>query len=346
MAGYEVEWHPDAHLPSQQVVARIGKDRPAELFLYPQDGRLPGLAEAARPDSALRLVNRHVLFMPARLARVELVRYRPGYRAVLRHRVGKTRFYARVVRPDAMRTLLGAHKLIGHSGFVVPRLAGYWANGGVVWLSEIPGRNLRRNLRKGRMPDPHSLLDGLERLWSASIETHNIRPFDLAKAYLRAERSFRHHLRDSGTATRSLNDAAAALAPFVHTWRPTGIAHNDFYDDQMLVLRDGRVALVDFEEAGPGDPLLDVGNFLAHLRWSSCFARNRHGAAVRTFHRMFQQAALDRFGWGEGELALREAVCLFRTCTNAIRHPRADWRDRLETGLSLVNEALGQGLAR
>ena len=32
-------------------------------------------------------------------------------------------------------------------------------------------------------------------------------------------------------------------------------------------------ALVDFEEAGPGDPMLDVGNFIAHLCWRSRFGR-------------------------------------------------------------------------
>ena len=41
------------------------------------------------------------------------------------------------------------------------------------------------------------------------------------------------------------------------------------------------------------------------------------------------------------ELDLREAACLFRICTNAIRHPRADWIGKLEAGLGLVNEALG-----
>ena len=140
---------------------------------------------------------------------------------------------------------------------------------------------------------------------------------------------------------RVLNDATGRLDPFVRAWRPTGIAHNDFYDDQMLVLPDGRVALVDFEEAGPGDPLLDVGNFLAHLRWSTRFGRSREAANADSFHQLFRQAALDRFGWGERDLALREAVCLFRTCTNAIRHPGKNWQDKLEAGLVLVNETLG-----
>lgn len=341
MVSYEVEWHPEDCLPPRQIVVRTVKDRPVEVHVYPADSRLPGLVQAADPELAVRLVNRHVLFVPARSARVETIRYRPGFRAVLRYKVGRNRFYARVMRPDSVGVFLSAHALTGQSGFVVPRLAGCWEGGGVVWLSEIPGRNLRRHLRKGRRMDPDRLLEGLERLWRAPVARRDAPSFKLAGAYRRARRAFRHNLRDSASAMRVLNDATGRLDPFVRSWRPTGIAHNDFYDDQMLVLRDGRVALVDFEEAGPGDPLLDVGNFLAHLRWSSRFGRAADAAAAETFHGLFREAVLERFRWSEDDLAPREAVCLFRTCTNAIRHPGQDWRGKLGAGLALVNETLG-----
>ena len=154
-------------------------------------------------------------------------------------------------------------------------------------------------------------------------------------------RSFRHNVREDSEAARSLRDATQSLGPFVRDWRPSVTAHNDFYDDQMLVLPDGRIAVVDFEEAGPGDPMLDVGNFLAHLRWASHFGRGGESDSRGAYHQMFRSAALDRFRWSERDLAFREAVCLFRVCTNAIRRPRDDWHERLTEGLSLVNEILG-----
>ena len=341
IVSYEVEWRPDEYLPSQQFAAMVERDGPVEVFQFPEDPRLPGLPEVSDPETALGLLNRHVLAIRARTARVQLVRYRPASRAVLRHTITRVRFFVRVMRPSAASTLLAAHELMGQSGFVVPRLAGYWPEGGVVWLSEIPGRNLRQRLRRGRMPDPMLLLGGLETLWSTSPNGPKGRPFNLAGAYRRARRSFRHNARDYTEAMRNLNYATRSLDPFVRDWRPNVIAHNDFYDDQMLVLRDGRIAVVDFEEAGPGDPMLDVGNFLAHLRWASHFGRSREADARGAYHQVFRSAALDRFRWSEHELALREAVCLFRVCTNAIRRPRDDWHERLEDGLALVNETLG-----
>ena len=229
---------------------------------------------------------------------------------------------------------------IGQSGFVLPRLAGYWAEGGVVWLSEIPGKNLRQRMQVGKLPDPTQLLGGLQTLWNAPHVLDGARPFNLSAAYRRAKRSFIHNVRNEDTARRSLKDATKSLDPFARSWRPTGIAHNDFYDDQMLVLPDGRIALVDFEEAGPGDPMLDVGNFLAHLRWASRFGRKgRDGSGA--YYEQFRRASLEQFRWADRDLAFREAVCLFRICTNTIRRPQGDWRDRLEAGLTLVNETLG-----
>ena len=172
------------------------------------------------------------------------------------------------------------------------------------------------------------------------------RAFDLAGAYGKAKRTFRHALRDDDDARRTLDTATEALEPFARSWRPTPIAHNDCYDDQMLVLPDGRIALVDFEEAGPGDPLLDVGNFLAHLQWAARFGRKRKTDASGPYHERFRAAALERFGWSERDLDLREPICLFRIRTNTIRRLEADWQERTVAGLRLVNETLNSTRAR
>ena len=340
IVSYIAEWHPDEFLLDEQFAIELRRDRDAAMFRYPDDPNLPGLLEAASVESALKLVNRHVLAVPARRIRVDMVRYRPGNRAVLRHRLGRVRFYARVMRPQVLDPLLRAAKLTQGSGFVAPRLAGCWEEGGVLWMSEIPGRNLRRYIRRGHQPPPDTLLDGLEKLWSVPVQDVDTRPFNLAGAYRRAKRAFIKSLDDDAEGQAILDKATRSLDPFVKSWTPTHTAHNDFYDDQMLILPDGRIALVDFEETGPGDPMLDIGNFLAHLRWAAHFGKPREARAKAAYHSIFLGASLDRMRWNSRDLALREAVCLFRVCTNAIRHPRPDWRDRLQEGLTLVNRIL------
>ena len=339
IVSYIAEWDPEAYIPPEIFTFRLDSGRSVAFSRYPEDHALPGLEKAAHPDTALRLLNRHVFAIPRRSLRVDMVRYRPGSRAVLRHRTDKIRLYVRVMRPSALPNLLAAGDLMCHSGFAVPRVAGCWSEGGVVWLSEIPGNNVRQQMRRGHPPDPNVVLDGLESLWAAPFQFDD-RAFDLAGAYRRAKRTFRHALQDYENASRILDSAIRLLDPFARSWRPTAIAHNDLYDDQMLVLPDGRVAIVDFEEAGPGDPMLDVGNFLAHLKWASCFGKKRKTDASGEYYHRFRAAALNRHRWSEQELDLREAICLFRITTNTIRRLGPDWKARAVTGLSLVNESL------
>lgn len=339
-ATYEIEWPPDVYIPNQQFTVQRDEGQPAQVFRFPDDPDLPGLAQACDPEAAMALIKKHVMTIPPRRIRAEVVRYRPGSHAVLRHRLGKARFYARVMKPAVMPVLLEAAALVARSQFAVPRIAGYWHEGAVVWTSEIPGENLRQYIRSGNQPDPGTLLDGLQSLWAISVETCIRRPFDLAGRYRGAKREIKPAVLEHDDVRRAYRRAVKALDPFIGSWSPASLAHNDFYDDQLLVLPDGRMVLVDFEETGPGDPLLDVGNFLAHLGWSSTIGSAERAAAKAAYRVMFRDAALERFGWDERELALREAVCLFRMCVFPVMRPQPDWLAKLERGLSLVNETL------
>ena len=156
------------------------------------------------------------------------------------------------------------------------------------------------------------LLDNLQSLWRASPHGQGYPHFNLAGLYHTAKRTLTHAVQGNDAMSQRLRQTQAVLDPFVAAWLPTCLAHNDFYDDQMITMPDGRIALVDFEEAGAGDPMLDVGNFLAHLRWSACFQRDDEAHASDAYHAAFKSAALDRFRWNKRDLALREAVCLFK----------------------------------
>ena len=340
-ATYEAEWPEDVYLRNERFTLQQDAGKPVQVFRYPDDPELPGLARASGPETAMALVKKYVMAVPPRRIRVETIRYRPGSHAVLRHRLGRARFYVRAMKPDDMTSLWEATELITRSSFAVPRVAGCWPEGAVVWTSEIPGENLRQYIRAGGQPDPEVLLSGLESLWAVPHELSRHRPFNLSGRYRGARREIRHAVRDHDDARRSFNRAVKVLDPFNESWTPVGTAHNDFYDDQLLMLPDGRVVLVDFEEAGAGDPMLDVGNFLSHLRWSAAMGTSKRFAAKTEYHRIFREAALSRFGWDPHELARREAICLFRTCVFPVIQPKDDSMQKLQTGLSLVNETLG-----
>ena len=78
-------------------------------------------------------------------------------------------------------------------------------------------------------------------LWAQPLSDQS-QPFNLLGAYRRAKRSFTYLQTD--TASEVTARITRVLDPFVEAWRPSTVAHNDFYDDQLLVLPDGRAALV------------------------------------------------------------------------------------------------------
>ena len=293
---YEVEWHPDDYLPSQHFTVRIDRGKPAEAFQYPDDPLLPGLSEASYPETALRLLNRHVLAVGSRRARVEVIRYRPGSRAVLRHSLGRVRFYARVMRLDAAAPLLAAREPIGRSSFVLPRLAGYWAAGGVNVDAGNSGHKPAPLHPPGQYPGSRAAAGRPGNPVGAAGRS----PTAACPSACPTLTSGRN--ASSGTKSTTATPHPGASPRLRKRWTlsssrgsPQRGRITTFTTTRCWYCPTGGSALVDFEEAGPGDPMLDVGNFLAHLMWRARLGRQRDNDASAGFHDVFRQAALDRF---------------------------------------------------
>ena len=339
LVSYVAQWQRGRWVEEDQFAAELAAGRPVAMFRYPDDPHLPGLPSAASPAEAHQLLDRHVSISAQRL-RVEVMRYRPGTRAVLRYtaswrqrRLGRVTFFVRVMPARRVARLLEAAELVGQSRFNLPRIAGCWKEGGVVWMTGVPGETVRAHIQKGTAPNPGLILDGLDQLWSTRVESGKGRPLDLPGGFKMTADLLSHLLRNEEK-RQLLHQVLDVLGPFSDGWRPSSLAHNDFHDDQMLLTPEGQLALVDFEEAGPGDPLLDVANMLAHLRWMARFGNEPGNCDA--YHRQFRADALSRFGLDPQALDLREAFVLFRLSSGPIRQLRSNWAKRVEIGLALA----------
>ena len=261
------------------------------------------------------------------------------------HTIGKVTLYARVVRPASASVLVSASERIARSAFVAPRLAGHWNSGGVVWFSRIPGRNLRRHVRRGGRPDPESILDGLMSLWDLSDIAPQARAFSLKRRYVQAKRILDH-------ATRGDDDLREVPAVRHPTTGPVrGVVAAVGHGPQRLLRRpDAGVA------GRPDRPwwtLRKPGRATRCWTWATSWriwgsrralGRDSVSAATGACHAEFRDASLDRLTWEERELDLREAVCLFRICTSTIRHISPNWRGT--PGRGVVTRERGVGLGR
>jgi hypothetical protein len=162
------------------------------------------------------------------------------------------------------------------------------------------------------------------------------RRFDPCTALAAAQLVARLLPGEGGTAGR----LAEALIEWAEASEPPDewIVHGDLYENQILV--DGEaLGLIDLDDLGPGDPLLDAANFSAHLLLLG--ASGPPAAAVILSYREELQGAFGRrFDADPAQLAWREAYCLLRLVAGPFRVLHPDWRRRMAHRLTLAQAAL------
>jgi aminoglycoside phosphotransferase (APT) family kinase protein len=105
--------------------------------------------------------------------------------------------------------------------------------------------------------------------------------------------------------------------------------HGDFYDDQIVVSSAG-VVLLDLDAAGVGNPLLDVGNFLAQL--TARHDESSRGVFVESYARVRPDT--------REEWPLFEAAALLRLAVKPFRHLEPDWPHEVEHLIELSTRRL------
>jgi aminoglycoside phosphotransferase (APT) family kinase protein len=118
------------------------------------------------------------------------------------------------------------------------------------------------------------------------------------------------------------------------------VVHGDLYESQVLV--DGEtLGLIDLDDLGPGDPLLDGANFSAHLLLLG--TSGPAGRPMLRYREELRVAFLRTFDADAAALAWREAYCLLRLVPGPFRVLHPEWPRRMAGRLELAAAAL-QGL--
>ena len=275
----------------------------AVLQLYPVDLRLPGLVDAATG--------------------AELVRYKPGRRAVLRYRRGERVVYGKLRADDAGRSHIAVAKSLIAAGVATPTPLEYRADLRMTVHAEAPGTRLAEKRGADLEVWMEPVADALARLHATSI------PALPAFSVERELEDLRAAVETAGTllpGSRGALDRLAArlIADFTAVEPRSRVIHGSFHDDQVLVGPAG-VVLLDLDSAAVGHPLLDVGHFAAYL-----------GAAG-------EDAARTRFldACKPGpEALLFEAAALVRWSSLPFRALEPDWPAAMERRLELADGCL------
>ena len=289
-------WERVRGLPGAQRVPELG----GVLQRFPLDVGLPGLAVAARDG--------------------ELVRYKPGRRAVLRYPGA----YGKLRADEAGATHVAVARALIAAGVRTPEPLEYRAELGMALYEEVPGTRLA-TLRGG------GLEEWMEPVAATLAQLHATPVTALREHSMEAELADLHAAAATaaalGAAAHDLADELArrlsALPPL-----PATTIHGSFHDDQVLVDPHG-ITLLDLDSAACGDPRLDVGHFAAYLTAAG------------------EEAARERFlhACGAGpEVLMFEAAALLRWSSLPFRDLEPDWRAAVAQRVDLARQRLASSV--
>ncbi|MFQ5592858.1 MAG: phosphotransferase [Anaerolineae bacterium] len=244
------------------------------------DRRLPGLAPlVARPGARLLV-------------------HRPERRAVVRLQGSNGPCYAKVVRPDRVRSLVAAGQAaqrLADGAFAAPELLDADLDLGVAIWSALPGVSLYDLLQAARAPLPAGTArdaSPAHQQNGRSTETsHSVTLIRAARATGEALRALHsatppahagmHRAAEEIGVLQRWGKLLRAFAPDVYDeWRaaatsvfetltadrsPLVLLHRDIYDKQVFINGHERIGLLDFDTLAVGEAALDLANALVHL---------------------------------------------------------------------------------
>ena len=319
------------------------------VYPFPCDRQLRNLASTINREKRALLLREIVPDHPELWqAALEPLRYKPEL-----HYVGKLSPTAaepailRICREEALALVIrGAEAFISRGPLRVSRLAGVSERECVVVQEHLAGLWLG-----GAIFDPSLKAESMVIVGAALAELHAQEPGQLmdkdpdlsAPILLRWAERLGCIDADTGRyATAVARRVGECLADAIYERRPT---HGDFSANQVL-LTDDSAGICDTETAALGDPMSDLGSFIAYLEW-----RAVRGALSDARVEAFREAFLSGYQMAtQRSIAARVdlwvAAHLLRRAYTALRHLESQWPEKALAALARAESALGNYVAQ
>ena len=321
------------------TAALVTADTPAGrldvgVWRWPFDPVLSGLAAAVTPNSVAELIG-----SPDRTGlELDVVAYRPTERAVVRVRqADQSTIYLKVVAPHAAEQLADRHARLRRAGVAAPHVR-HIDERGILVLDELAGSTFRDHIKAdtGPWPEPTEF-DQLADAFAATDLVAKPVSTKVTDGVLHASMLATVMPEHRGR-LEELADHLQRLDPIPST---TTI-HGDLHEGQ-LVIHDGLITgVLDIDDAGPGDPIDDRANLIAHLRYR---AVTNPGLRRRLADHadLLREASLPRFDLDR--LDTTTAAALVGLATGPFRIQQPGWRTSVDV-LLLEAERIARSAPR
>lgn len=312
------------------------------VYAFPIDSALPGLFEALDPACMKRHLSRLWATRRLRVRKVSLrpLRYMPHARAAVGYEVWAEdrdtglpelrRLIGKMHGKRSAARLFGDHWALWSARGDRIRIAppvGYVAAAGLTLQEQVRGEGPGEFLHSPRFLKPlrraARMLAAVHSL-SIPLSTRR-RPIDEARTVARWAGALVAIRPDLAPRVERLRDRIAAEVE--SRARLEAPIHADFHHTNVLVDGDD-VTIIDLDEMAYGDPMMDVGRFLASLRRPALRAFGDLDGLAETGEAFLTEYL--RWGRsGDRRLKLFEAASLFRAAASAYRIQRSGWQEEV-----------------
>ena len=328
------------HRPPVPVLAASLPALAMAVSVFPIDGELPGLVRVTDPDETAALFNGALGAGPYRVAAASYSRRR---RCALRYEAGDPRSpvvaYGKIANDGGGRNTRMVTRALRNAGadFNVPRVLVERPDLGLVVLEGIAGaprvaQLLRARVRGTEPPsDAPPLEEAVATCGRIAATLHRI---DLPLARRRTLEAEIAPLREAIEVVRRYSrELAARIEPALASVESRAAdtpaesdvtAHGDFSYTQLLFSGDEH-GLVDFDGVCRAEPALDLGHFLAYLRFATVKAVGGDVSHVAPLGDELEAVFLDAYRCADGpsvgvvseRVRLYETVSMLRLAVHA-----------------------------
>lgn len=312
------------------------------VLFFPNDRRLSALPMMTTPEQRQQLLKKLLPNQPALWTGEWLpLRYKPDRRYVTRICQGEQQVLLKFCNQEDYTNARRAAKVFSsQTNLRIPQRLGWSGSAGVIIIEWLQGDPFDQVLLRNQVNEAWGRQIGL-----ALADLHSQRPSNVREYRWTAEAAEVEAASQAiGALLPDWQEPAQQLSAKLikrlaeAKYRPRGI-HGDFSSDQVLLLADGQIAFIDFDAAGCGDPMADLGSFLAQLEQMVCsgqLSRESVQQVSRGLISGYQSQAAVRFS--EQRLRVHTAARLMRLVVGPFRAHQPQWIDLAVTTLQRAQE--------
>ena len=250
---------------------------------FPMDWKLPFLAWVVEPQQIALLLSQngpkaeHSHWLP----KVEVLRYRPHKRGVLRYTVnapdsgdpqeviGKVYLLgSQTVREAYVLNLLRPQAAA--CGIIIPKPLGVMEEWGFLLMERVPGTGLQLVMKQAQTLEQFKEVLGLIAATLVSLHSFRFESQEVRSLQAEVEKLHKRVALFHLVAPLLAQQAEALLLQIAQlgarsTTAACTFIHGGFHPDQLLMDKE-QISVVDFDSSCLGDPAIDVGKFMASLR--------------------------------------------------------------------------------